>query len=168
MAKEYEISRASGQCLLCQRFLEPGQEFMATVREVDEGFCREDYCLPCWESRQDGDAGERFGVWRARVPQPQEKRKLLVDDPLIINFFERLDGAEAPVKIAYRFVLALVLMRKKLLVYDGMKRTDDGREIWRMRFKGTQDTHEVVDPHMDEDRIAEVSGQLGDIMQGDL
>ena len=168
MAKEYDISRTSGQCLTCQKALEPGDEFMAAVREGEEGLLREDHCLECWQKRPDAADGDHLAVWRARVPQPQEKRKLLVDDPLIANFFERLEDAETPAKISYRFVLALVLMRKKILVYEGMRKSPEGPDRWTMRFKGTDRTCEVIDPHMDEEKIAEVSQHLGEIMEGEL
>ena len=59
-------------------------------------------------------------------------------------------------------------MRKKLLVYDRMQREDDGGEIWQMHFKGSDQVHHVIDPKLDEDKIAEVSGQLGQILEGEL
>lgn len=168
MGKDYDISRTSGQCLACQKPLEPGEEFVATVREVEEELQREDFCLDCWQRRQGEGSAEHFGVWRARVCPPQEKKRLLVDDSLIIDFFDRLEDAQTPAKISYRFVLALVLMRKKILVYEGMGKSPDGQDLWRMRFKGSDDVREVIDPRMDEQKIAEVSQHLGQIMEGEL
>lgn len=169
MAKEYDISPATGQCGTCQKPLEPGEEFMAAVREVQEEFERQDYCLACWDGHEGEPAADLFGVWRTRVPQPQErKKKLLVDQSLILNFFERLQDAETPAKISYRFVLALVLMRKKMLVYEGMKKSPDGQDRWLMRLKGTDQQYELIDPKMDEEKIAEVSQHLGEIMEGEL
>jgi hypothetical protein len=169
MAKDYEIAKTSGQCSKCEKQLDPGDEFMATVCEREEEFARVDFCLDCWPAEEDGQADQTvFGVWRTRVPQPQEKKKLFVDNELLINFFERLDGTEEQVKINFRFVLALILMRKKLLVYDGAKKADDGTELWQMHFKGGESKAEVVDPKMDEDQIAEVSSHLGEILEGEL
>ena len=167
MAKEYIISKTDGQCRSCRKRMQPGEEFVATVREVDEGFHREDFCLPCWDAAPREEPAT-FGVWRSRVPRPQEKKKLLIDDELLISFFERLSGVDSPAKIDFRFVLALVLMRKKLLVYDRMDKLPDGREVWKMHFKGGTQTHEVINPHMDEENIAEVSRHLGEIMEGQL
>ena len=50
MAKEYNIVKATGRCITCQKEMAPGEEFVATVREVqgtaddEEEFAREDYC----------------------------------------------------------------------------------------------------------------------------
>jgi len=167
MSTDYNITKADGLCRACGKQLQVDEEFVATVREDGEDFRREDYCLACWEARGEQDGPDMLGLWRARVPKPAEKKKIFVDDEVLVNFFERLEGAEEPAKVGFRFVLTLVLMRKKLLVYDRSDRTGDGQDVWTLHFRGGQ-THKVIDPHMDEDRIAEVSGQLGAILEGQL
>jgi hypothetical protein len=168
MAKEYNFSKTSGQCAACQNTMVCDQEFMATIREQDEEILREDYCLPCWQANpQDARPGV-LAVWHSHVHKPEEKKKLFVDDELLINFFQRLEGSDQASKINFRFVLALVLMRKRLLVYDRMEKKPDGLEVWQMHFKGNDQSHEVIDPHMDEEKIAEASGSLGQILEGQL
>ncbi|MFP3938019.1 MAG: hypothetical protein ACLFVW_06720 [Phycisphaerae bacterium] len=167
MAKDYEnISKPTGVCSVCERTFEPGTEYVATVRERDEQFERRDYCPSCHE---DADEDESVvAVWRARSPEPKQKRKLFVDDDVLMNFFRRLEGDENDSRVNFRFVLALVLMRKKLLVYEGSEKLDDGREVWTMRYKGGDENCRVLDPHMDEEKIAEVSEQLNEILETDL
>jgi len=168
MAKEYEIDKTAGQCVVCGQAIAPGEELMATVAEIDEELSRDDYCLACWEADPKDEAPDLLGVWRTRVPKPKEKTKLLIDDELLVNFFQRLEGVEAPARVNFRFVLALVLMRKKLLIYDRGEKCDDGSEIWTMHLRGDATQYVVIDPHMDEEKIAEVSRQLGEIMEGEL
>jgi len=168
MAKDYNISKTAGLCAACRKDLQAGEQFVATVRQEADEFLRADYCLACWGEGPRDSQADVVGVWRSRVPQPQEKRRLFVDNELLINFFERLDGAESTAKLCFRYVLALVLMRKKLLVYDRTERGDDGTEIWLMHFKGSEHVHRVIDPKMDEEKIAQVSRQLGQILEGEL
>lgn len=167
MARDYNIARPAGTCSRCQRRMEPDEEFVATVVDSGGELHREDYCLGCYEASRARPAGETFGMWRTRVPRPQEMKRMFVDDALLMNFFERLGGAKEPAKVQLRFVLTLVLMRKKLLRYEGSRR-EDGREVWKVTLRGRDRTHEVVDPHMDEEKIAEVSEQLGQILEADL
>jgi hypothetical protein len=174
MAKEYNITRTAGRCAACQNELQPQQEFAATVREAvaddgEEQLVREDYCLACWEPLREKASADRsvLGIWQAHVPTPKEKKKTFVDDDVLVSFFERLDGADEPAKVQFRFVLALILMRKKMLVYDGLE-PGQGDQPWLMHFRGSGKKCKVVDPHMDEDKIAEVSGRLGDVLEGDL
>jgi len=170
MGKDYNIAKTNGMCCSCERQLQPGEKFVATIIAGEENFAREDFCIACWEAKGPGEQATagRFGVWRSCVPQPQEKKKLFVDDDLLVNFFERLADAEDQAKISFRFVLALVLMRKKLLVYDRADKGSDGLDVWTMHFKGSDTKHRVIDPDLDEDRIAEVSQHLGEILEGEL
>lgn len=167
MSKEYNITKSSGQCVACQRVMPPQEEFVATLRETAEDFLREDYCLACYQANPREGQPEIVGVWHAHVPQPAEKKKVFVDDEMLVNLFQRLEEATEPAKINFRFVLALVLMRKKMLVYDKMEKVD-GIETWRMHFRGSDQVQRVVDPHLDEDKIAEVSGHLGEILQAEI
>ena len=85
MAKEYNITRASGRCTACEREIEPGEEFIATVRpapeDAEEEFARADYCPACWEAGGEAKAADPalLGVWRSRVPTPKEKRKTSIE-----------------------------------------------------------------------------------------
>lgn len=172
MAIELNIAKMSGRCDACQAELLPGEEVVATLTEGKEQFVRADLCLKCWQERYGRDAAradqEFLCLWRRRVPEPKETKKLFIDNELLVNFFERLAGAEEPARINFRFVLALVLMRKKLLTYGRSDTTDDGLEVWKMQLKHTGEVHEVINPQMDEEKIEDVSRQLGQILEGEL
>jgi hypothetical protein len=168
MTKEYNISKAAGTCRLCQRAFGPGEEFVATVRETEEDLLREDFCRACWDTHESRQDRELFGLWRSRTAEPRQSKRTFVDDDLLIDFFKRLTDAREGVKLRFRFVLALVLMRKKLLVYEGSQKSEDGSEVWTLRVRGGNEMHKVTDPHMDEAKIAEVSSHLGEILEADL
>jgi hypothetical protein len=167
MGKEYQIARAGGRCCRCEKEIGERQELQAVLIEQGEQFQRQDWCLECWESPQRGEVAGLFGQWRSRMPERQAKKKLFIDDNMLVNFFLRLAGEKEPARVSFRFVLALVLLRKKLLAYDGSRRQDDV-EIWNMHLKGEQQVQEVVNPRLEEQQIAEVSRQLGEILQGEL
>jgi hypothetical protein len=64
-------------------------------------------------------------------------------------------------------VLGLILMRKKLLVYD-TSRTEDGKDVWVVHFKGKEEKLDLLNPKLDEAQVAEVSQQLGQILNEEL
>ena len=174
MAKEYDITRTTGRCAACDREMQPGEEFVATVRQApddaDVQFLRRDLCLGCWgaSEAEAADDPDVLGTWRSRVPAPREKKKTFVDDEVLVGFFERLDGADEPAKVQFRFVLALILMRKKLLVYDRSDVDGAGGDVWTMHFRGADKPCKVIDPHLDEEQISSVSRQLGEVLEGEL
>ncbi len=108
-----------------------------------------------------------YCFWKTKLAAPNEKKQLFVSDDMLMAFFERLAPETEAEKVNFRFVLALVLMRKRRLKYDSSK-TDAGREIWCLRVPGDKDMVEVVNPHLAEDQIETLTSQIGQILQADL
>jgi hypothetical protein len=167
---QYSIARPTGVCAATGRPLEPGTSCIATLCEhpEDEGFDRLDFSIEAWES------GERpahlFSYWKTIVPSPDAKPNPLVDDAVLMDLFERLAEDDRPQRIAFRFVLGLILMRKRLLKFAG--RTGEGEhEQWLLRPKGADaDTPplRVTNPHLNDDDVRELTAQLSEILQGEL
>ena len=167
---QWEVAKTLGVCAGCGQTLAPNQDYCAALLEQagnagssSEGFERRDYCESCWERLRP----EVFCFWKTRFPEPAQKKKLLVDDEVLLDIFERLAGTEERVKINFRFVLALILMRKRILKYQ---QTDyrDGQEFWIMGQVREQTTHEVLNPRLDDAQIQEVSEQLSTILRSEL
>jgi hypothetical protein len=92
---------------------------------------------------------------------------VFVDDDVLCELFERLGQAVDPAKVNFRFVLGLILMRKRRIVYEST-RHDGEKEIWSVRFKGREELLDLLNPRLDEQQVGEVSVQLGEILNGDL
>jgi len=58
-------------------------------------------------------------------------------------------------------------MRKRRLKYDSST-IKNGQEIWRLRRVATTEFVEVINPHLDEEQIEQLSSQLGQILQVEL
>ena len=168
MVKDYDIAGISGSCAGCGKELAGGERFVAVLYDRGAEFQRQDYCLACWEERADSaGADDVFCLWQGKVPLPEEPRGRMVSDEVLIDFFERLDGQVEPAKVNLRFVLALMLMRKRLLVYDGCEADEQGREVWTMHFKSNSTPVRVVHPQLDAAQMAEVAEQLGSLFEVD-
>jgi len=160
---DWEIKRPLGQCCGSGRQIETGQDYFAALVETEEGLERRDFCREYWQEQKP----QVYCFWKTRLAAPNEKKELFVSDEMLEAFFERLANETEPEKVSFRFVLALVLMRKRRLKYNGT-RMDADREIWLLRVTGAKDVVEVVNPHLDEEQIAQLTSQIGQILQADL
>ena len=160
---EWEVSKPLGCCWGSGKKIECGEEYFGALVETDEGLARRDYCTDYWEENKP----DVFCFWKTRLPHPDQKKRIFIDDEMLMAFFERLGRESEQEKINFRFVLALVLMRKRRLKYDSSK-TQDGKEIWRLRVVGDKEFVEVVNPHLDEEQVEQLSSQLGQILRVDL
>jgi hypothetical protein len=160
----YEVARPRGQCLVCNVQIEAGQPLMAALRETAVGFERLDVCLTDWPAF---DKADLVGFWRTTMPRSEQKKKLFVDDQVLCDLFERLGTATEPNKLNFRFVLGLILMRKRLIVLED-QRSENGSEVWSVRFRGRDARLDLLDPKLTEAQMQEVSTQLGEILNEEL
>ncbi|MCC7147479.1 MAG: hypothetical protein IT443_13640 [Phycisphaeraceae bacterium] len=190
-APTYDLQRPTGQCALTGKTLTAGEAYIATLVECDPnqpvgegkagnalGFVRLDVSLEAWQSGQ--RPPRLFSHWRTHVPQPNEKRKLFVDDTVLLALFRRLGEQEQAERAAFRFVLGLILMRKKILRYEGSRQrpgteggTEGGaegqvQEFWSLGVRGEDEKLELFNPQMDEAKIQQVTEQLGEVLEAEL
>lgn len=167
----YQVAKARQTCSVSGRAIAPGEKFMAALRETPTGLERLDVAMEQWAGLEKSDL---LGYWQATMPQAEEKKKVFVDDEVLCTLFERLAEATEPTKVAFRFVLGLILMRKRLVIYESTRHEpagadgEAGRDIWVVRMKGRDDRLDLIDPKLDEKRVMEVSQQLGEILNEEL
>jgi len=160
---DWKIQKPLGQCCATGRVIEPGREYFAALVESEEGLQRQDFCAEYWDEHHPAV----YCYWKSKLPERDDNRQIFVDDEMLIAFFDRLGTENEPERINFRFVLMLILMRKKKLKYDSSS-SADGKELWRLRVTRENRFVEVVNPHLDDEQIEELSGQLGQILQVEL
>ena len=168
MATGYEIARATGRCAATGRPIAVGDEFIAALveGEGEERLERADYSVEAWKTG--ARPARLYGYWRARMEPPDAKRRPFIDDAALMDLFEQLAEATEPSRLSFRYLLALMLVRKRLLRYEGTKR-EDGRNVMLVRQATTADETpapvvEVLDPGMNDAAIAEAVEQLTVVM----
>ena len=163
-AASYQFARPQGRCFVTGEAIEPGAKFMAALRETPTGFERLDISLSAWPTL---DRQAVIGFWQTVMPRAEQKKKLFVDDQVLCEIFERLKETTEPAKLNFRFVLGLILMRKRMIVYENTRMEAD-REIWTVRFKGRDDKLDLLNPRLDEQQVLEVSQQLSEVLNEEL
>jgi hypothetical protein len=161
----YEVPRPAGTCAVTGRKIEAGEKFFAAIRETPEGMERVDVAPEAWANF---DRSNLLAFWQTVMPEHEVKKKVFVDDEVLCTLFERLADATEPVKINFRFVLGLILMRKRLIVYEDGRHDADGRDVWVVRMKGRDERLDLIDPKLDEQQVTEVSQQLGEILNQEM
>lgn len=134
---------------------------------IHVGMKRVDISLEAWDQGHRPD--RLFSFWRSTVPQPNEKKKLFVDDEVLIDLLMRLENHDQADRLAFRFVLAILLMRKKLLHFEKCEKrhsqSGQEQEWWHMKFKNGDQTIEVLNPQINDAETQQVAEQLGQILE---
>lgn len=173
---DYQVARSTGRCAATDAVLEPGAICVATlcdrpVESGQEGFERRDFSLEAWESGQRPEG--LFSYWKTVVPHPDAKPRLVIDEAVLMELFERLASDERPQRVAFRFVIGLILMRKKHLKFVGREQVG-GLEWWLLQPRGTgaMDTPppplRLANPQLSDDDVRSLIEQLSEILQSEL
>lgn len=157
---DWEIAKSQLKCQQCERPFAEQEEFFSALYEEDNRFVRKDYCTACWEKI---DSATAYSFWKTRcIPKP-EKVKKFVDDSVILDFFIRLQESAEPAKKNFRYVLALLLMRKKLLKLKDIKKGEGGEAL--ILYYPDEDRYfEVYNPQLTEEQITQVTEEVGQIL----
>jgi hypothetical protein len=166
----FQIGRSTGVCSATGRALLPGDPFVAVLleRPDSDDLDRRDYSREAWDAGCRPSSGRIFASWRGTVPAHETRRRLLIDDGALLDLFEQLAEQTEPRRVAFRYVLALILIRKRLLSCEA---TRTGSMVVRVRRPGDPRSAagpvEVADPGLDDATIADVMDQLTAVMAGD-
>jgi hypothetical protein len=157
---EWEIGGKAVNCAECGKAFDEEEELFSALFDDQAAFARKDYCVGCWDG---GGARAAFSFWRTRVPRRDEPVRRIVDDDVLIDLFQRLEGAEEENRRNFRFVVALLLMRRKVLRYVELKREADGSAlVLHDRIRGCR--CEVADPGLTEEQIQQVTEEVAQLL----
>ena len=160
---DWEIKKTLGQCSGTGREFAVDEEYFAALVDSEEGLQRVDFSMDYWNEEQPAV----YCFWKTKMPNPEQKKKIFINDEMLMAFFDRLAEETDEDKVNFRFVLTLILMRKRKLKYDGC-RIEDGKEVWTLKVTAQDRTADVINPHLAEDQIESLSAQMGQILQTDF
>ena len=162
MAETWHITKGADCCCGCGKEFPSSRLLFSCLIETESDFERRDLCPDCWEA---GQPEGLFCFWRTR--RTTVARKPVLDTAVMFEFFDRLEGAQDEQKRAFRFVLALYLMRRKELKPVEVSRGAEAETlVLRRRCDGQR--VEVENPGITEDRLEEIAARLSQLLSACL
>jgi hypothetical protein len=132
----------------------------------DEALQRLDYSHESWELG--ARPARLMAMWRGVVPDDRAGEGPKLNTGELLSLFESLSDATDERRVALRLVLALLLVRKRLLVVVGRSQTRagvPGAMLVRVRADGPEaEPIEVAEPDLDEGSLLALSQELGMVL----
>ncbi len=120
---EYEIQRCSRKCARTERELQPGETYYSALVPEASGTKRLDYAADAWEKPPEGT----IAWWKSRMPGAGTKRAHWAPHEVLLEYFQMLEGD--PDKRDVRYLLALLLVRRRIARWEHTERDDQGQEL---------------------------------------
>jgi hypothetical protein len=159
MVMDYQIQPNSRRCAVTGRELQVGERFFSALVEEERKFVRKDYCKEAWQGPPQG----AVSFWTGRVLAANEKAKPRFDDDLLEDCFQRLEGQTEPGRINFRYVVALLLMRRRRFRFENSV-VESGVEKMLLRCLRTGARLEVVNPRLSDEEMAQVQEEVFNVL----
>lgn len=152
---DYQIQPSTRRCTVTGRELKPGERVYTVLLDEGRQFVRQDFASESWQ----GPPANAFSFWTGRVPTGQDHHKPRFDDDLLEECFQKLEGEAEPAKVRFRYVIALLLVRRKRLKFEQTVASGTVETMVLSCVK-TGQKYQVIHPRLTEDEMKEVQTEV--------
>ena len=158
---DFDVQRCTRRCAATDRELKAGETCYSVLVQQGSNVVRRDYAAEAWP----GPPEQSLGWWKAVVPEGAAQRVAWAPNDLMLDYFDRLE--ERPDKADVRYVLALLLVRRRLLRHDesATARTDDDQLV--LFCPRNEREYRVPAVLPDDERVKEIQQELSSLLFGD-
>lgn len=155
---DFDIQRCTRRCAASGRELAPGEVFYSVLRRQGAELTRADYAADHWA----GPGDDCLGWWKSRMPGREARAKLAPND-VLLQLFQQLEAV--PEKQDMRFVLALLLVRRRVLQVEESPQ-DDARSM-TLYCPRDESTYRISTLTPGEERIDRIQDELARLLYPD-
>jgi len=156
---DFDIQRCSRQCSQSGRLIEPGEAYYSVLLGDSGAVTRVDYATETW----DGPPESYVGWWKARLPGGKSRKPTWAPNDVMLQLLNSLE--EQPDQADARFVLSLLLVRRRVLRLDGYERQDDGSEVALLHCAKSSTDYRIPSVKPTAERMKVIQEQLAGLLQ---
>ena len=147
-------------CAITGEELKPGARIYGAMFEEAGKFVRKDFSEGAWRGPEAG----AIAYWSGRIPSARSPKKPTFNDGLLFDCFDHLDGATEPDRLQFRYIVALLLMRRKKFKFEDALRKPDGSDALILRDGRTGLRLEVLDPKLTDEQVVAVQDEVFQVL----
>ena len=159
---DFEIQRCTRRCAALDRELGPGEAFFSVLAPRGAEVVRIDYSEEAWT----GAPENALGWWKSQMPDASGAPKsTLAPSEVLLEYFEQL--ADDPTRADLRYVLALLLIRRRIMRLEETKTDDTGQETMVLHCPRNEQDYRTPVVVPGDTRAAEIQEELSRLLFSD-
>lgn len=152
--QEWSIQGRGHVCSATGEPFQDGQHFYTLLFDEKAGFRREDLSEAAFKARP-ADGPKPFSFWRSKYEKPAPAAPEALGKQTAEDLLRRYMAEDSPQHTNARYILALMLERKRLLKPIEQRRSEDGRLLLVYEHSKTGEVFVIPDPQL---RLDEIEG----------
>ncbi|MCE9556917.1 MAG: hypothetical protein K8T91_26515 [Planctomycetes bacterium] len=158
---DFEIQRCTRHCSATGRELAPDEVFYSALVEEGGQTVRHDFCAEAWQ----GPPSPSMGWWKSRMPGRTGRRINWAPSDVMLEYFEEL--ADKPDRQDVRYVLALLMIRRRIVRMEETKQDEQGHEVLALHCARREKNYEVLVTVPDEAKARQIQEELAALLVAD-
>ena len=156
---DYEIQNFTRHCSTTGREFAPGEWYYSVVIAAGAELKRYDCAAEVWQ----GPPENAIGWWKSQVPDKTSRRKHWAPNEVMLNFFDEL--AASPEKQDMRYVLTLLLVRRRVFRLEEEERDVEGGEVLTVYCPRRDANYSIPAVVPAQERIEQIQEELAALLQ---
>ena len=157
MNEEWDLQECAPACRACQVAFVAGQLYHTLLCFGAEGYRRSDLCDHCWPTvDRTGEISQWLAVFQPPPPPPTD----IVKKETAESLLRKLITSDDPAQSNARYILAVMLERKRVLKPRGTNLAASGNTILVYEHATTGESFLVTDPKLRLDQLEEVQKEI--------
>lgn len=158
---DFEVQRSARRCCRTDRELKPGETFYTVLTVQGAQVIRHDYSAESWTEAP----ADVLAWWKSRVPDAMNKKPQWAPNDAMLHYFEQLAGD--PQKQDVRYILALLMIRRRILRLEETERLTNGQDQLVLFCARNETEYRVAANMPGEARIAEIQQEIAHVLFAD-
>lgn len=158
---EWDIQPRASACTVCAKAFADKQTYHTLLDQATESYSRRDLCADCYAGATRNTV---ISQWQGkyRVPPPPAPEAIQKDtaETLLRKLVESSD----PTQSGPRYILAVMLERKRILKHRDTIRDEQGNELLVYEHAQSGESFTLPDPHLRLDQLEEVQRQVAELL----
>ncbi len=155
---DFEVKRCTRRCASTERELVPGEPFFSVLTTVAGEIVRHDFSVEAWP----GPPDDAIGWWKSQMPDPNDKKLDWAPSDIILHYFQQLLEREEVADT--RYVLALLMIRRRLLRLEETEETENGQQVLVLFCPKNEAEYRIAVSDPTPERIAVIQDELAQLL----
>jgi hypothetical protein len=161
---DWNLQSRAHACQTCEQPFADQHPYHTLLFDEAAGYRRHDVCETCWTAKFAAGPRQHLSHWQGVYEAPPAEPPDAIQHETAESLLRKLVEANDPAHAAARYILAVMLERKRILKVKDQIKQDDGRRVFVYEHGGNGDVFTILDPALQLQQLdavqREVSGLL--------